>query len=51
MKFFQVFVLIVMVLSALDAVAGKPEAKKSLVALFATAGILFLASVAVTSVI
>ncbi len=51
MKFFQGFMLVVVVLSAFGAVAEKPEAKKGLVALFATAGTLFLASVAVTSII
>lgn len=51
MKFFQVFVLITMVLSTFGVVAEKPEARKGLVALFATAGTLFLASVAVTSII
>ncbi len=51
MKFFQVFVLVVLVLSALFAIGEKPENRKGYVALFATAGVLFLMSCVVTSII
>ena len=51
MKFFQIFTLVVMVLSAIGSVAEKPPAKKWLIVLFAGAGLLFLAAWAMTNII
>lgn len=51
MKFFQGFVLVVAVLSALFAIDDKPDNRKGFVALFGTAGVLFLMSWAMTSII
>lgn len=51
MKFFQIFMLVVMVLSAIGAVAEKPPAKKWLIVLFAVAGVLFLVSWAMTNIV
>ena len=49
MKFYQIFLLVVSVIAALGAVADKDKAKYT--ALFAVAGVLFLASVVIQSTI
>lgn len=49
MKFYQIFLLVVSVIAAFGAVADKEKMKYT--ALFAVAGVLFLASVVIKSVI